>query len=72
MLCNSGEILARAYLRSRASFESARDEGPNENVSLQKRLMNAARQKIEVHARTCRVCDLGAIRSAELRERDPR
>ena len=72
MLCDIGEILARTYLRSRASFESARDQGPNENVSLQRHLMNAAKQKAEVHARTCKVCDLGAIRSAELRERDPR
>ena len=71
MLCNMGEILGRAYLRSRASFESARDEGPNENVSLQRRRMNAAKQKVEVHARTCKACGVTGIRSAGLRERDP-
>jgi hypothetical protein len=70
MLCKRGEILARAYLRSRASFESARGEGPIENVSLQRRLMNAAMQKIDVHLRTCRVCDLREFRSAELLERE--
>jgi hypothetical protein len=70
MLCNKGEILGRAYMRSRASFESARDEGLNENVSLQRHLMNAARQKIDVHARTCKVCDLRAISSAELLDVD--
>ena len=69
MLCHIGEILASAYLRSRASFESARDKGPNENVALQRRLMNAAKQKAEVHARTCKSCDVAGIRSAELRER---
>ena len=69
MLCNTGEILAKAYLRSRASFESARDKGPNENVAFQRRLMNAAKQKAEVHARTCIVCDVPGIRFAKLRER---
>jgi hypothetical protein len=69
MLCNIGEILARAYLGSRASFESVRDKGPSENVPLQRRLMNAAKQKVDVHARTCKVCDVGAIRSVEIRER---
>src|ERR1700760_1100291 len=69
MLCNVGEVLARAYLRSRASFESARDRKPIENVPIQRRHMNAAKQKADVHARTCKICDAASIRSAaELRE----
>ena len=73
MLCNMGEILARAYVRSRASFEDARDKGPNENVSLQRRLMNAAskRPMCTLGPAKC-VCDVAGIKSAELRERDPR
>ena len=63
MLCNVGEILARAYLRSRASFQSARDREPIENVAIQRRNMNVAKQKADVHARTCKICDAGVYDS---------
>jgi cytochrome c5 len=54
-------MLTTAYLRSREYLKDIRRSGKKEDVTAGRRIMNAAKQKVDVHNRTCKLCGEGGI-----------
>jgi hypothetical protein len=56
------EMLTTAYLRSRESFKNLQRMGKKEELVAQRHIMTAAKQKADVHIRTCKLCSSSSSR----------